>query len=94
MRAILTETKNNLIRQYQWLFEQDDIELEFDNAAIDCMVDRAMASSTGARALHTEMERVLMPHMYDICQYRSLGQGRVIIDRDLVNNPQHRKESI
>jgi ATP-dependent Clp protease ATP-binding subunit ClpX len=94
MRAILTETKNNLIQQYQWLFAQDGIALEFDHEAVDCLVARAMASSTGARALHTEIERVLMPHMYDICQYRDAGQDRVIIDRDLVNNPQHRKESI
>jgi ATP-dependent Clp protease ATP-binding subunit ClpX len=91
MRAILTETKNNLIRQYQWLFEQDGIQLEFDAEAIDCLVTRAIESSTGARALHTEMERVLMPHMYEINRYRSEGQDRVIIDADLVNTPQDMK---
>jgi ATP-dependent Clp protease ATP-binding subunit ClpX len=94
MRAILTQTKNNLIQQYQWLFAQDSIGLEFDNEAIDCLVSRAMESSTGARALHTEMERVLMPHMYDIHQYSSTGRDRLVIDADLVNNPQCRKESI
>jgi ATP-dependent Clp protease ATP-binding subunit ClpX len=94
MRAILTQTKNNLIQQYQWLFAQDDVQLEFDTVAIDCLVTRAMESSTGARALHTEIERVLMPHMYEIHQYRNMGQDRLIIDSDLVNNPQHRKESI
>jgi ATP-dependent Clp protease ATP-binding subunit ClpX len=91
MRAILTETKNNLIQQYQWLFAQDKIQLEFTKGAIDCLVTRAIESSTGARALHTEMERVLMPHMYDIYQYRSAGQERVIIDADLVNTPQTQK---
>jgi ATP-dependent Clp protease ATP-binding subunit ClpX len=91
MRAILTETKNNLIQQYQWLFAQDDIGLEFDAQAIDCLIARAMASSTGARALHTEMERVLMPHMYHIHGYRSEGRDRVIIDVDLVNTPQTQK---
>ena len=94
MRCILTETKNNLIQQYQWLFAQDGVQLYFDPAAIDCMVNRAMESSTGARALHTEMERVLMPHMYEIYQYRSADQNRLVIDAELVNNPQHRKESI
>jgi len=91
MREILTGTKNNLIHQYQWLFAQDDIKLEFADAAIDCLVTRAMASSTGARALHTEMERVLMPHMYHIHRYRSEGQDRVVIDADLVNTPQAMK---
>jgi ATP-dependent Clp protease ATP-binding subunit ClpX len=94
MRKILTDTKNNLIQQYQWLFAQDDIELEFDSAAIDCMVARAMASSTGARALHTEMERVLMPHMYHIHRYLSQGLDRVIIDADLVNTPKPRKDKV
>jgi len=91
MRAILTETKNNLIQQYQWLFAQDNIQLEFDTAAIDCLITRAIESSTGARALHTEMERALMPHMYEIHRYRNEGQDRVIIDADLVNTPQAQK---
>lgn len=88
MRAILTLTKNNLIRQYQWLFEQDHIRLEFDPAAIDAVVDRAMDSGTGARALHTEMERVLMPHMYDIRSYRDQGLDQLNIAVELVNTPQ------
>jgi ATP-dependent Clp protease ATP-binding subunit ClpX len=91
MRQILTVTKNNLIQQYQWLFAQDDVALEFADTAIDCLVARAMASSTGARALHTEMERVLMPHMYHIHRYRSEGLDRVCIDADLVNTPQDMK---
>jgi len=91
MRAILTETKNNLIQQYQWLFDQDSVQLEFDEGAIDCLVTRAMESGTGARALHTEMERALMPHMYDIHVYRDRAQDRLIIDADLVNTPQLQK---
>jgi ATP-dependent Clp protease ATP-binding subunit ClpX len=91
MRAILTETKNNLIQQYQWLFAQDNINLEFDGAAIDVLVARAMESSTGARALHTEMERVLMPHMYHIHHYLSQAQDHVVIDAELVNTPQPMK---
>jgi ATP-dependent Clp protease ATP-binding subunit ClpX len=91
MRAILTETKNNLIQQYQWLFAQDDITLEFTSDAIDSLVTRAMETSTGARALHTEMERVLMAHMYDIHLYRGRGQDRVTIDAALVNTAQTQK---
>jgi len=86
--AILTETKNNLIEQYQWLFAQDQMELELDAEAIESIVDRAIVSGTGARALHTEMERVLMPHMYDIRRYRDQGLDHVNIGSDLVNTPQ------
>ena len=85
---ILTETKNNLIEQYRWLFQQDQISLELTPDAIDSMIDRAMASGTGARALHTEMERALMPHMYEIVRYRDQGLDRVCIDAALVNTPQ------
>ena len=88
MRAILTETKHNLIQQYRWLFAQDGIELQFDTEAIDALVARAMQSSTGARALHTEIERVLMPHMYDIHRYRSQGLDQLVIGSALVNTPQ------
>ena len=88
LRAILTETKNNLIEQYQWLFAQDQIRLELDDTAIDSIVCRAVESGTGARALHTEMERMLMPHMYDIRRYRDQGLDHVRIDQQLVNTPQ------
>jgi ATP-dependent Clp protease ATP-binding subunit ClpX len=91
MRRILTETKNNLIQQYKWLFAQDHLQLEFDQEAIDGLVARAMESNTGARALHTEIERVLMPHMYEIHRYRSEQRDRLIIDAELVNTPQAQK---
>jgi ATP-dependent Clp protease ATP-binding subunit ClpX len=70
------------------LFSQDEIRLEFDPVAIDNIVARAIESGTGARALHTEMERALMPHMYDIRGYRDLGLDHVYIDAGLVNTPQ------
>jgi len=88
MHSILTATKNNLIEQYQWLFAQDQVKLELDTGAIDSIVDRAIESGTGARALHTEMERVLMPHMYEIRQYCNRGLTHVSINKDMVNTPQ------
>jgi ATP-dependent Clp protease ATP-binding subunit ClpX len=88
LSAILTQTKNNLIQQYEWLFAQDQITLEFAPEAVELMIDRAMASGTGARALHSEMERTLMPHMYEIVRYRDQSLDRVRIDADLVNTPQ------
>lgn len=87
MVRILTEIKNNLIEQYQWLFRQDSIALTFDTTAIDAMVDRAMSTGTGARALHTQLERALLPHMFRIRQYHDNDIKAVTLDADAVNNP-------
>ena len=88
MIRILTEVKNNYIDQYQWLFQQDEIELRFDPAAIEAMVDRAIESGTGARALHSEIERALMPHMFHLRQYRDKDIKCVDISAADINNPE------
>jgi ATP-dependent Clp protease ATP-binding subunit ClpX len=87
LRNILTQSKNNLIQQYHWLFEQDQVELEFTADAVDAVVDRAMDSGTGARALHAELESILMPHMFHLKQYQRDKINRVVIDKTQVNNP-------
>lgn len=87
LRRILTEVKNNYVDQYQWLFEQDGMQLDIQASALDTIVDRAMQSGTGARALHTELERVLLPHMYHVRDYQQRGLSLIAIDSDLVNNP-------
>ena len=89
MINIMTQVKHNYIEQYQWLFAQDQIELEFDRSAVDAIVDAAMESGTGARALHNKIENILMPHMFSLVDYRSRGIDRVCITADLVNNPRY-----
>ena len=84
---ILTDVRHSLIGQYQWLFAQDSITLEFDDEALASMVANCIASRTGARGLHTEVERVLMPHMYELGRYRDQDQKFVRITADLVNTP-------
>src|SRR3954468_12729821 len=63
---ILTEPRNALVRQYQRLFELDNVELEFDAAALEAIGDQAILRGTGARGLRAIMEEVLQPVMYDI----------------------------
>jgi ATP-dependent Clp protease ATP-binding subunit ClpX len=84
---ILIETKNNLIDQYRWLFQQDGVDLAFDDEAILSIVERAIASGTGARALQSELERVLLPHMFDLKHYQADAVKCVYIDQQQVNNP-------
>lgn len=93
LRRILTEVENNYVDQYRWLFQQDGVDLAFETAALDRIVDRAIESGTGARALHTEIERVLMPHMYNLRDYYARGIKCVDISVDMVNNPIHIAEN-
>jgi ATP-dependent Clp protease ATP-binding subunit ClpX len=85
--SILTEIKNNLIGQYQWLFDQDQVALEFDTDSLDLIVERTMRTGTGARGLHSELERVLLPHMFDLPRYRKQDILQVIINKTQVNTP-------
>lgn len=87
MIQILTAVKNNYVEQYRWLFQQDEIQLDISPDGLDRLVDRALSTGTGARALHSELERTLMPHMYELRGYHDQGIRQVVIDQDLVNTP-------
>lgn len=84
---VLTDTKNSLVKQYQQLFAVDKVDLDFDHNALETIAQRSADFGTGARALHSEMERVLMPHMFHIKRYRDRGINRVVIDKTQINNP-------
>ena len=89
---ILLDVKHSYISQYSWLFEQDKVELDFSAEALEMIADRTIANKTGARGLHSELERVLLPHMFYLAQYRKEGINRVFIDVDQVNTPTELKE--
>jgi ATP-dependent Clp protease ATP-binding subunit ClpX len=84
---ILTEVKHNFVEQYKWLFDQDGIQLEFDTESLDLIAERTIGTKTGARGLHSELERVLLPHMFDLSQYRKQNIIKVVINKDQVNIP-------
>ena len=84
---ILTGVKNNFVEQYKWLFAEDGVELQFTELALDTIAERTMSSKTGARGLHSELERVLMPHMYNLKRYPGIGIKCVEIGPALVNIP-------
>jgi ATP-dependent Clp protease ATP-binding subunit ClpX len=84
---ILQEVKHNYVSQYQWLFRQDNVELEFTKDSLDLIAERTIKNKTGARGLHSELERVLLPHMYNLARYRTDGIQHIDIDQALVNSP-------
>lgn len=89
---ILINIKHSYINQYQWLFRQDNIELEFTRAALETIADNTMKNKTGARGLHSELERVLLPHMYRVAEYARNGITRVEIDEHMVQAPAELKQ--
>ena len=89
---ILQDIKHSYVSQYQWLFQRDQIELKFSADSLDLIAERTMANKTGARGLHSELERVLLPHMYNLTRYRTHGIRTVSIDSQQVNIPKELKE--
>jgi len=79
---ILTEPRNALVKQYARLFELDNVELEFDDEAIDEVADQALLRGTGARGLRAIMEEVLLHVMYEVPSRDDVA--RVVIDREAV----------
>jgi ATP-dependent Clp protease ATP-binding subunit ClpX len=63
---ILTEPKNALVKQYQKLFDFDDVKLSFEDDAIDKIAEMAHERKTGARGLRSIMEKAMMDVMYEI----------------------------
>jgi ATP-dependent Clp protease ATP-binding subunit ClpX len=66
LRSILTEPKNALVKQYQKLFEMDDVTLTFEEEALDYIVDKALEYKLGARGLRSLCEAILTDAMYEL----------------------------
>jgi ATP-dependent Clp protease ATP-binding subunit ClpX len=90
---ILIDIKNSYVAQYKWLFDQDKIELEFTPGALEQIANNTIVNKTGARGLHSELERVLLPHMYRLPEYQRNNINRVVIDEIMVNTPMELKQA-
>ncbi|HCP19280.1 MAG TPA: ATP-dependent Clp protease ATP-binding subunit ClpX, partial [Alphaproteobacteria bacterium] len=79
---ILTEPRNALIKQYQSLFNMDNVNLEFRDDALDAIAEKAIERKTGARGLRAIVEQVLMDTMFDIPTKEGIKD--VIVGRDVI----------
>ena len=77
---ILTEPKNAITKQYQKLFELDDVKLEFTPEAVHSIAHMAVERKTGARGLRSIMENVMMDMMYEIPSDSNVGICTVTSD--------------
>ena len=81
---ILTAPKNALVKQYQKLFEYDDVALTFEQSALEAVADRAIERNIGARGLRAVMESLLTEIMYNIPSDPTIV--KVTITEDCVKN--------
>lgn len=81
---ILTEPKNALVKQYQKLFSMDKVELEFTEEALRAIAHKAIELKTGARALRSILENLLLDLMYELPSQEEVG--KVIITEEMVLN--------
>ena len=63
---ILTKPKNAVLKQYKCLLEMDGVELDFEDEAVDLIAQKAIKRKTGARALKSIVEELMLDVMYDI----------------------------
>ncbi len=79
---ILTAPKNALVRQYQRLFQMEEVELTFQENALKAIAEKAIERKTGARGLRSIMEQILLDTMYDLPSLE--GVEEVVISEDVV----------
>ena len=83
LKTILTQPKNAILKQYIKLLEIDEVELIFDDSAIEAISKKAMEKKTGARALRAIIEDFMLDIMYEIPKDENIG--RVTITGDYIN---------
>ncbi|EMR03363.1 ATP-dependent Clp protease ATP-binding subunit ClpX [Cesiribacter andamanensis] len=77
LKRILTEPKNALVRQYQKLFEMEDIALQFTDDALDYIVSKAMENKLGARGLRSICESIITDAMYELPSEKGVSEFMV-----------------
>ncbi|MEM9913327.1 MAG: ATP-dependent Clp protease ATP-binding subunit ClpX [Planctomycetota bacterium] len=83
---ILTEPKNALVRQYQYFFTMENAELAFTDEALLALAENAIKRQTGARALRSVMEELMLELMYELPDLDNDG-AKYVITEHAVHNP-------
>lgn len=82
LAQVLKEPKNAILKQYKKLLEMDEVELVFDDEAIEAIAKKAVEKKTGARALRAIIEEFMLDIMYEIPKDDNIG--RVIITKEYI----------
>ena len=81
---ILTRPKNALVKQYQRLFDMDDVALDFTEDALRSIAHKAIARKTGARGLRSIMESILLDSMYELPGLENVE--KIMVNREVVED--------
>lgn len=84
LKMILTEPKNAVLKQYKCLLEMDGVELEFEPEAVELIAQEAIKRKTGARALRSIVEELMLDVMYDVPSKENMD--KIVITADMVKN--------
>lgn len=90
LRRVLTEPKNSIIKQYTKLFKMDGVKLEFEDAALDYIVEKALTLKTGARGLRSIVEEIMTKYMYDI---PSTKKRKLVVTREYAEEMYEAKQA-
>ncbi|WP_311537371.1 ATP-dependent Clp protease ATP-binding subunit ClpX [uncultured Anaerococcus sp.] len=82
---ILKEPKNSVIKQYQKLFDLDNVKLSFEDEAIEAIAKKAIEQKTGARGLRTILENLLLDVMFDIPSRNEIKE--VLVTKEAIDDP-------
>ena len=85
LMIILTQPKNALVKQYQRLFDLEDVKLTFTDDALKAIAKRAIKRKTGARGLRSIMEDILLDTMFELPGLDSVDE--VVVNEEAVDNP-------
>ena len=86
MITVLTEPKNAIARQFEYMFSIEGVKLTFTQDALEAIADKAMARKTGARGLRGVMEELMLDLLYDLPDHAEEG-AEFVIDANAVQNP-------
>jgi ATP-dependent Clp protease ATP-binding subunit ClpX len=81
---VLKEPKNSLIRQYQYIFELDGIDLQFEDSALVHIAEKSKELKTNARGLKNIIEKTLLPYQFDAMNLVDRGLNQIRITKDTI----------
>ena len=77
LEHVLMSTKNSIVKQFSKLFSMEGIQLHFTKTAIKAIADKAIALKTGARALRSIMEKIMLDIMYEIPSLEGVSEVQI-----------------
>ena len=83
---VLLEPKHSIVKQYQAMFELDDVELEFNEESISAIADKAIDQNIGARGLRRILEEMLLEIQFELPDMAKTGVKKIVITKDTINN--------